>query len=251
MSFFNPSQGGISSWHSECKVAFPLPATSLYFASHVPPPPLLPRCPPQALVGTDVPAARTKVPVLPWSAWMITQQGRGKVTGIWFSTRPWEQLCWHSTTSRSSPCTPPSAHCFQAERVSQCHRKATLPTSTLGPHAIVPPSGSTWVEGTELAKLTVPKSSFLWVSFSCLMHHRIRQAPVPVQSLLVKSGVSVVLPCHTRVPARCHVPLCVQGHLEIPCLRLLTVFCLLSLFTTCSYPAWLTEKSDFDSGVAL
>lgn len=53
------------------------------------------------------------------------------------------------------------------------------------------------------------------------------------------------------VPARCHIPLCVQGHWEIPCLRLLIVFCLLPLFTTCSYLAWLTEKSYLDSGVAL
>lgn len=120
---------------------------------------------------------------------------------------------WHNTRSRSSPCTPPqstapSAPCFQPGGVSQCHRRAPLPHLHPGsPHCCAHVS--------ELRAQSLPSAK---KQFSVTLVFLIDtpQAPVPAQSLLVRSGISMVLSCHRHVPARCHTPLLCRDTGRLP-----------------------------------
>lgn len=84
----------------------------------------------------------------------------GERKSDWFSTRPREQLCWHNTESRRSPCTPPrsgapSLHQLAGSRLDkcQCHGKATLPHLHPVPPRCCAPS---WFHVSELRALSLP-----------------------------------------------------------------------------------------------
>lgn len=208
-------------------------------------------------------------PALLWSAWKIAQQGREKMTVIWFIRRPRKQLCWHNTASRSCLHTPPQITSpspvgqladTRLTRVSHHHREVTLPHL----HPVLPRClALIWFhhQGTELAKLTVPKSKFSVCSVFLINPPQDETGTCacaePLGQVRHEYGTTTSHPCACQMPhslpcAGTAAQPVLRDSWDAPYSRLLLVFHLPSTVYNWFLSSLANRKiSCLDSGVAL